>query len=521
MRGFAATCIPAALAAIACAACTADPPGLASDPCVLDQCDIAGSLDQLLEEIEDHRDPIAEFLRRSATASGTLEGNYRQVLDGMGEVLGCDPSTESSFVVLSNHGFVPKSIFTRCADDPQVASQFFAAIPSLREDESGARDLDPQTMHLSAWDEEAGTYRIYSTRPTADGDMGVGVSPRFCLGCHGGPEQLGYWQPLMNEMTNPWSNWNAEPGFTSQLFEEFLDPEIATGETYREVTDPSVLDSASELEPIIRAGLARVSASRLLERNGAADIDDALALVQPLFCDEIVNFVSEVHGSGTIRSSAAIDPSIASHYQALGHTETWPWRTDSDLRMSASPSQWESITQVPVRAQSTINAEIGLVSRGVLTPTQVLRIRAIDWTRPALSELRCGLFRTGEERIRAGAIDDAVAALATSATTADIVPIVYQELMKYHGDKGLVPLVPPDGSDLIAVADGNIPDNINALADGNFERFAETFSSFGQLIDDYTSSLDRIDLRILRDTRACRVVAEYSFAPIYADVTCN
>ena len=259
--------------------CLADEPG--EPECLLDQCESAQSRDEVLDAIEGNGDAIAQFLREAVTERGTLVGDYRDVLDGIGAVLGCAPETERSFVVLSNTGFIPKTVFARCADDPQLASRFFLAIPAVREAGEDT-DVDPQVLHLSGWDEEAGTFRIYSTRPTEDGEMGVNVSPSFCLGCHGGPHQLSYWQPLMNEMTNPWSGWNAEPGFRSQLFDEFLDQRIAEGAVYQDITADDLLDSASNLEPIIRAGIDRLNGARVLARERAADVERALALLQPL-----------------------------------------------------------------------------------------------------------------------------------------------------------------------------------------------------------------------------------------------
>lgn len=503
---------------IAGGGCLADDPG--SPECQLDQCESAQSRDEVLDAIAGQGDVIAGVLRDAVTERGTLVGDYRDVLDGIGDALGCAPETEKSFVVLSNTGFIPKTVFARCADDPQLASRFFLAIPAVREAADGA-DVDPQVLHLSAWDEEAGTYRIYSTRPTDDGEMGVNVSPSFCLGCHGGPHQLPYWQPLMNEMTNPWSGWNAEPGFRSQLFDEFLDDEIAGGAVYRDITAGDLLDSASNLEPIVRAGIERLNGARVLARERKADVERALALLQPLYCDESVNFVSEIHGGGEIRSSAVIDPTLATHMQAAGVEGDWAWLDGDDLRLPAAPSTWEALTLVPVRGESTRAVEISLVARQVLDPLQTLRIRALDWTRPVLSELRCNLYRDGANRIRQGAIDDAVEDLPADATTAALVPIAYDEIMKLETADGLVRLAPPSGADLIAIADALDPDAQAALATGELADFALAASELGDRIQSYLESIDRDDLWAIRQVRACRVALEYAITPIYPDLDCD
>src|SRR5262249_52053355 len=155
-------------------------------------------------------------------------------------------STERTYVVLSNQDFAPKPIITRCSSNATDASQLFMAMV--------ARDgaLDPQTVHVAAWDSDAGVYRRYATAPTKEGELAINPSPQFGPGCHGGPEKLGTWVPIMNEMTNPWAGWNAQPGFQSQLFDEFLDPGYAADPTYVAVTRPERLDSASSFEPVVR-----------------------------------------------------------------------------------------------------------------------------------------------------------------------------------------------------------------------------------------------------------------------------
>lgn len=486
--------------------------------CTGDQCESASSRDELIAEIEGHTDPVADFLRDAANERGALTGTYRDVVDGIGDVLGCARETEKSFVVLSNVGFIPKTVFTRCADDPQLASRFFMAVPALHEGEGGI-DVDPQDLHLSAWDEEAGAYRTYSTRPRADGEMGVNVSPDFCLGCHGGPQQLGYWQPLMNEMTNPWSGWNAEPGFESQLFEEFLDPDVADAPVYREITGEDVLDSASNLEPIIRAGIERVNAARVVARQRAAELTRALALVRPMFCDETVNFVSEVHGGGELRASALVDPALVAHYQTLG-LDGWSWTADTNLRLDPSPSEWEALTLIPVRGESTAAVELSLVSRGVLSAAQAVRVRALDWTRPVLSEFRCDLFRRAVARIEAGALDGVLAGLAVDATTADLIPALYDEVMRLEVGGRLVELAPPDGADVLALADAFEPDSAETLAAGDLAALGATFEELGDQVEARVEAADRDLVRAVREARACRAVDEFPITPIYPDLDC-
>lgn len=452
--------------------CAIEPPG--EPDCSEDRCDAVSSRDELFAAIDGFADPVAEMLRAGATEEGTLAGDYQTVLDALGEITGCAADTERSFVVLSNADFIPKMLFARCADEPQLASRFFVAVPSL--DDGG--DMEPQSLHLSAWDDDAGRYRHYATTPRSDGgDMAINVAPSFCLGCHGGPEKLEVWQPLMNEMTNPWSGWNAEPGFTSNLFDDYLDSGTASGDTYRAMTAPDRHDSASNLEPLIRAGLNRYVGARVRERNEAASLETALDLLRPLFCDEQVNYVSEIHDSGELRAAALVDDGLR---QLLGQTDPgleYAWIHEDTVRLSAPGAGESPVSLIPTRSESAVQTELALAARLVLDPAELLRARALDWTRPVGSDLRCQIYRDGRARIEAGALDGVAA-----ETTADLIAPAYSEILAGQ------PQVDPA-----------------ALA-------AE--------IDTYLNAVDRTNLRAMRDERACWADGRYLYAPIIPDLSC-
>lgn len=498
-------------------ACDSD--GAPSTPsCIEDQCDSAQSRTELLDQLDGHSDPIAAYLRRAATERGTLVGDYRDILDGLGEEVGCPPASEKTFVVLSNDGYIPKTVFTRCADDPERASQLFVALPATRSGDP--LDVDPQILHLSAWDPDAGVYRIYSTRPDASGELGVNVSPHFCLNCHGGPYHLPYWQPLMNEKTNPWSGWIAEPGFASQLFDEFLDPDIAAAPVYQAVTDPTLLDSASNFQPIVEAGIERVNGARMLRRDQPVDLEQALSLIEPLFCDETINFVSEIHGGGEVRASALVDRAVVQELTFLGAPEPWSFMTTQSLRLPPAGEGDPLLTLIPVRGESTVGAELGLVARGVLTPRQTLRVRALDWTHPVLSSFRCQLFQQGAERVRAGAVDEQLRGLPPDATTADLIPLLFDEVMRLDTGDRLVDLVPPPEADLLTVPDATDDAALDRLRAGDTGTFAATISQLGDQLQARVDAVDRAALWNARTLRACRAVTEYPTAPIYPDLSC-
>jgi len=420
------------------------------------------------------------MMRNLSSDEGTLPGDYNDLLVELGDIVGCAGETEKSFVVLSNTDFIPKTVFARCADSPQQASRFFLAAPAIDGD-----DMDPRILHLTGWDDDAKQYRHYATGPAETGGMNVNVEPSFCLGCHGGPEALPVWQPLMNEMTNPWSGWNAEPGFSSQLFDEYLDGAVATGEVYGEMLGESRLDSASNLEPLVRAGIARTVGARVLERNTEADTKSALDLLRPLFCDETVNYVSEVHRSGELRIDAAIDEGLRNVVDALTPEQSWTWRDQQTTLLPALEASDEPVTLIATRATISVEFEKALIARQVLDELTVLRIRALDWANPVGSELRCGTFRTGRSRIEGGALATELAALGASATTEDLMPLFMNELLAE------VPVLT-----------------------------AQDAQAIGLEIETALSALDREQLRVARDQRGCWAAPRFAAAPIIPDLEC-
>ncbi len=493
--------------------------------CAEDRCESAGSRDELIAALDGFGDPVAGYLRTAATERGTLSGTYRDVVDAVGTTLGCDATTERSYVVLSNDDFLPKPILTRCSGDATAASQFFVAFAGSH------AGMDPRSIHLAAWDEAAGVYRRYSTLPTDTGtgaqEMAINVSPDFCLGCHGGPEKLQTWVPAMNEMTSPWSGWNAAPGFASQLFDEHLDPVFATDPTYQEVTRPGLLDSAASFEPIVRHGIARVTGARLKQRSAAPDARLALALLRPVFCDESVNYVSEVHQSGELRSSALVDDALRSLYRSLGVDAGWSWIPDTRIQLAMPGPDEPPVTLIAVRGEATVQAELGLVARGTLEPLQALRVRALDWKHPVQSELRCGLFREAMERITAGVLDDAVAA-SGAATTGDLVPLVFDEIMIVAIDGVRVPLRAAMAGELLAIPDASDPAALTALRTGAWDELEASVLELGTAIEAHVASYQvgpsgttaRAVLAAERDRRACLAVAQNPTAPIFTDVLC-
>jgi len=500
----------AALLAVAALAAGCGQSDSGDAPCDGDQCNSVASRDELIASVAGFTDPISEFLRATVREDGTIPGDYQDILAGMSATLDCAPSRKRSFVVLSNHDLEPKSVVNHCADAPTLASEFFLLLPVLQAN----KDFEPRVVHMTAWDEQEGQYRRYATAPSPDGGMTINVQPTFCLNCHGGPRKLGTWQPLMNEMTNPWSQWNAEPGFRSHVFDEFMPEASARGAIYAQITAQELLDSASNFEPIVRAGIDRVTGARSQARNDAANVDDALSLLQPLFCDEQVNYVSEIHESGEFRSSVVVDDSVRDLLIALDVGDSLDFVHQDTMRIPPVANAGESnLTLVPVRGESSLRSELALVARQALDPLQALQVRSLDWSRPVGSDFRCALFDDAVERIAGGAVDNDVAALPSDATNTDLLPILLAEIMTRVAGEQRVSLA-PSGDAVYSIPDATAADFAN-LPSVQVSP-AELGTQMQQAID----GANRVQLDVIRRERACNAAARYLIAPLFPDIDC-
>lgn len=427
----------------------------------------------------------------------------------MGESLGCDAARTRSFMVLSNEALNPKAVFNACADTPTQASEFFLLLPTL----ASNNDFEPRVVHMTAWDDAAGEYRRFATSPRPDGGMSINVQPSYCLNCHAGPRKLGTWQPLMNEMTNPWSQWNAEPGFRSHVFDGYLPADSAAGAVFADVSADGLLDSASNFEPIFRAGLDRVTGARMQTRHNAANLTEALKLLQPLFCDEQVNYVSEIHQSGEIRSSAVIDDALRELLKSMEAGDALPFVSEDTLRIAPVTNGEANATLVVVRGESSLQSELALVSRQVLTPLQALQVRSLDWGRPVGSEFRCALFDDAAERIHAGALSVPVSALPADATNTDLLPMVLREVMTLqHGEDRI--LLIPNGTEVYSIANASL---VNFAELGERSRSPE---EFGLEVQEALDGITRLELDQARRDRACEAAGLYLIAPLFPDIGC-
>lgn len=488
----------------ACGEPTTEPDGA----CGGRPCDVPADREELLERLEGFSDPMAAALMQLADDDATIGGGWQAVLAALGDATGCTAEHESAFVVLSNQALRPKGILTRCVDDPVQASRFFLIL----EPHAGDDDLDGEAFRVAAWDDDASAYRRYQMVPFDDSDrLAVSVEPEFCAGCHGGPARREPWVPIMNEMTEPWAQWNAEPGFASYAFDEAF-PEGTRGPVFEEVASADRLDSASNLEPIVRAALSRVSTARIDARDEAPDLEVALDLLRPVFCDETVNFVSEIHDSGEINLDGIIDPGLRDAYASLG---SWPWSWVTDINARVVPAEDGELplALLAVRGHAVVAAESSLRSRGVLTPEQLLAVRALDWTHPFASPLRCGLFEDAHARVESGqtAIEP-----STFADNQALVGALYDEAMRVDGTS----LVTASADTVLAVADAADVDPTAIAA--NPAQYELDLTTLGEQIATHVQSLatgpGRAALLAERNRRGCIAAAAYPVTPLIPDL---
>ncbi|MEM6990192.1 MAG: hypothetical protein AAF721_06840 [Myxococcota bacterium] len=496
----------ALLAVFGCGHSEAPPAGA----CGGGECDVPSTKTELLAALDGLADPMAQVLRNLAHDDATVEGGWEAIVAGLGDEVGCGADTESSFVVLSNQALRPKGIINRCVDAPVDASRFFLIFEPSAEDD----DLDGDAFRVAAWDDDAARYRRYQMVPTEDGEaLAVSVEPSFCAGCHGGTARRDAWMPNMNEMTEPWAQWNAEPGFSSFQFDEFF-PEHTRGPVFEDVADPERLDSAANLEPIIRAALSRVSTARVATRGDAADLDVALDLLRPVFCDETANFVSEIHDSGELNLDAVVDPGLRDAFAALG-SWPWPWVTDVNLRIEPAEPGDSAIALVAIRGHAVVAAEAALRSRGVLSAEQLVAVRALDWTHPFASPLRCGLFEDAEARARSG---EGAANAAQTGDNAALVAALFVDAMQAGG----VSLLTDDPTTVVALADAEDADAMARLAAGDVASLRTDLTTLGETIASHIATLGepsgRATLLDERNRRACLAQTQYPITPIIAEL---
>lgn len=512
------TLLFALLGHAACTETASQEPASTQTPCT-GKCDGAGEQD-FHASLEGRDEPVAQYLGAVASSKGKLAGDYRSFLDGVGASMGCAPESERTFVILlSNKDYFPRNIVTLCSDSPRKANQLFV---STQSDQGELGDVDGHNFKVAAWDGEAERYNLYEiSQRGEDAEMTVEVEPAKCATCHSAPADLPVagevFAPIMNELTNPWTLWNAEPQFRSHRFEDLLPAALAQAPIYNAMTREETLGGAADFETITRAALDRVAKARLDLRKEAASLTGSLRLLQPLFCEEVINYASENHGTNQIQADALVDASIRDMFVEL---DGYSWQQDfihQDRHRFQDPTSSQARLEViPVRGAYSVSMDRALVSRRVLTAQQVLRLRALDWQRPVFSEFRCNLFTHGVERLRLDGFES-----SAYETNAELAPVLFEEIMKLDGELALIP-----SEDASVISAPRVTDEL-------LERWrtqgtqAEQLShdAFATQVDDYLDALTtpgaRARLEDERQRRGCLARSRFASAPEIPNLSCE
>ena len=494
--------------------------------CTGGKCD-DGSGRDLFAELDGRNEPAAAFLRSAANKDGTIEADYFDFLQGIGDEMGCGPDTQRTFtILLSNRDFFPRNMTTWCTSDVTTASSIFISTQS----DTALGDINTRDFKLFAWDAGANKYNTYEFKDdgSGEGPLYVDVEPAHCATCHTAPVGMDDGEvpftPIMNELTNPWTLWNAEPDFESHRFDDLIAPSVASAPIYSEMVTPAQLGSAADFEVLIRASIDRVVNARLRTRRDDADVDKALNLLRPMFCDETLNYASERHDSGEVTTAIVIDDALRHLFLSI-RPDNWPysWLNDGRMRLASLEQGEVPIAVMPVRGEATLQVEVGMVARRALTAEQVLAVRALDWKRPALSDFRCDLYTKGAARVRANppSVEGRVSALLGP---------VLEELMHLevvdpaNGETVLWDLTPPAGG-VYSIPDADDPVAQEAMLYGVLDDYEVDLDGFAAELEDWFDAIAepgrRAELEAERQRRACIARAQFPSSPDIPGIDCS
>ncbi len=523
-----AVVVPLGLTVVACGA-TEDDSG-EGEFCEAGHCDGLPFADQL----KGRADPIAKFYqslldKKVIDSKGVYHGDkakdiapaadplfYSKLLDGVTTVQNCRPGSTVTYALADDllsgnqDQVYPRIIATVCADTDAVANAFVATLGDP------TPDINLEDLEMFAWDATAQRYFFYATKDIGDGNLQVEVEPVRCGKCHTTPRDIdpvGMPRlPIMNELTKPWTHWNAGTGGVS---ESFFVPDSLKGMPNWEKYG-GVAAAASRFEKVIRdANATRVTPSRSKNLFRPAKLDEAMGLIRPLFCDEQVNYVSEL-ATGEITVDAFVSGGTKSAFRAVTATWPWAWYNNDTVQLPVTENAGERLFIVPVRGVAEVTFEPQLYS--VLSPNHILAVRALDWKKPVFSDFRCNLWK------------DALAAFAAappklSGRNRDAVKVLFDEIMK-HGGMSIRDIAAGKFTALDEADDAKVKALKDAIAAGSVSTDCSggfctvDANKFGELLETYISGIPatpRADLLKERDRRACMVRKEVEPAGAHKD----
>lgn len=515
------------------AGCDAEDGG--EDPiCEGDGCD---ENSDLTADIKDRADPIAGFLKaQKVAANGEAKLDFPTVLFGVAKQQGCADSSIKTFIVsddlVSGGEAFPRLISVTCVTDNAKASDFFIAASFEARDENNkpTGEIDLRDVEMFAWDANARKFNFYMFQPVRgkekEGLVKVNARPTECVKCHLTPTDIAAdgmgMTPIFNEINQPWTHWNAEPGFPSHGYD--LPARVKKAKSFTDFGE-KIKAPASRFEEIIKfGGHEKVAAARIRTRSAPATMPDALNMLRPLFCSEQINYATEDFDSGVVPSGAVVDAGIRNMFKAF-RPDNWPWGWVNDERNGVgiirlpAPDGDKTVEQIPMRGNADLLFEQKLVAFGVFKPENLLRVRALDWQKALFSEFRCKLWKDGRDRLlKSGAPK----LFPDGAKLADALPAVFDALLVIDG----VPIKAGAADKLISLGDAsaaNVAALKAALMAGNVDGqacsadgsgfCAGTMVDLGNQIDAFVQGITgasdaRRRLAGLRDPRICHVLEE-------------
>jgi subtilisin-like proprotein convertase family protein len=511
--------------------------------CTGDKCDVLVDFDSRLEG---RSDPIADFLRTlDVDDQSRVEADFGTFAEGIAIAQGCGEESWKSFVIsdaiVVGENF-PRVVSTVCSDSPSKASEFFIAASFKDPNEE---DVDVQRLEMFAWDAKTRQYRFYETVPVDENTIEITLDPQRCTGCHLTPNGLPnggmHMTPIMNELTQPWSHWNSEVPMFSDTGIPFRNHDFVVPQEARAGDDliryaKDRVGAAQELEAIIRAGHDRVAGARNREKRGTTDDwTKPMNLLRPMFCEEQVNYTTEDFGTGLVRVSALIPGGLREAYRAE-RPDNWAWdwlNNDGERVRLPTAASVAPLGMLPVRGNADIAFEGRMMTpklTAVLTPSQVLQIRALDWKRPVFSDFRCDLWKDALQRF-----ETTPPRLAASTKVTDNMRELYSQIMVIDDvaiDSGdpvtFISLAVADEASVAALKADLQNDTLAISCGSDSESCRNDFNSFGDQLNDYVNSLVNGDpdtvrnqLKKQRDEDLCHIQKFVGAAPALPDFSCE
>lgn len=227
-----------------------------------------------------------------------------------------------------------------------------------------------------------------------------------CFNCHvhGGP--------VMNELTEPWTNWVSQHHQMSRPMTGFTHALISEARPFP--GDPQGRSSiAQDLERVTRASIAMWVEGTGAPGSGFGQqtLDGkqpggVSKLLESVFCQTEVNYAS-VLKPDAIPTPLMLDQTVAN---LAGLQPAVP-------PVAGEGSDW---TLLPVRSEADQRIEMFLVKKGILTNDTVLAARVFDDMHDIFSTKRCALLPDATARLAAGGtIDEAVRASILASLDTD------------------------------------------------------------------------------------------------------